>query len=285
MDTITITQLKVFAHHGVFEEERQQGQDFYVNAKLFLDTTDAGDSDDLACSVHYGEVCDLIVEYIQQHTFRLLEAVAENTVTAVLNAFPLLKGMELEICKPHAPIPHPFENVSVTIRRMWHDAYIAVGSNLGDREKTIREGIRALDLHRQCRVKKVSELIITKPYGNVEQDDFLNGVLHLETLLSAHRLLGFLNEVEAQAGRERLVHWGPRTLDLDILFYDHEVIDSPSLHIPHADMAAREFVLAPLCEIAPHIRHPLTGQTVEEMLADAGKVRKKRNKMTVQNRN
>ena len=265
MDIITITQLKIFAHHGVLPEETRDGQDFYVNAKLYLDTRAAGQSDELTKSVHYGEVCALITEYMQKNTFQLLEAVAENTVTEVLNAFPLLKGMEFEICKPHAPIPLPFGNVSVTIKRMWHRAYIALGSNLGDKEGYIREAVEKLNNHHKCRVKKVSSLIVTKPYGGVEQEDFVNGVLELETLLAPMELLRLLNQLEKEALRERVVHWGPRTLDLDILFYDNEVIDSEELHIPHIDMANREFVLKPMCEIAPWYRHPLPYMTMEEM--------------------
>ena len=266
MDVITITQLKIFAHHGVLPEETRDGQDFYVNAKLYLDTRNAGMSDELTESVHYGEVCQLITEYMQENTFQLLESVAERTVIEVLNTFPLLKGMEFEICKPHAPIPLPFGNVSVTIKRMWHKAYIAFGSNLGDKEGQIHEAIEKLNHHPECRVKKVSSLIVTKPYGGVEQEDFVNGVLELETLLEPLELLKLLNQLEKEAHRERLVHWGPRTLDLDILFYDNEVIDHEKLHIPHIDIANREFVLAPMCEIAPWHRHPLTHLTMEEML-------------------
>ena len=265
MDVITITQLKIFAHHGVLPEETRDGQDFYVNAKLYLDTRAAGESDDLTQSVHYGEVCALITEYMQNHTFQLLEAVAEHTVTEVLNTFPLLRGIELEICKPHAPIPLPFGNVSVTIKRMWHTAYIALGSNLGDKEGYIKEAVEKLREHPNCRVKKVSSLIITKPYGGVEQEDFVNGALELETTLDPVGLLRLLNRIEMEALRERLVRWGPRTLDLDILFYDQEVIDCEKLQIPHIDMANREFVLKPMCEIAPWFRHPITLMTMKEM--------------------
>lgn len=266
MDTITITQLKVFAHHGVLKEETKNGQDFYVNAWLYLETDEAAKSDDLADTVNYGRVCDEIADAMQQKTFQLLEAACRYTMLRVFSAFPRIRGMKLEICKPNAPIRHPFGNVSVTMERMWHTVYLSVGSNMGDKEAYIRNGIDRLAAHEACRVVRVSDLITTKPYGGVVQDDFLNGVLCLETLLSPHRLLALIHEIEDKAGRERLVHWGPRTLDLDILFYDSEIVDSPSLHIPHADMARRAFVLKPLCEIAPFVRHPLTGLTVEEML-------------------
>lgn len=266
MDTITITQLKVFAHHGVYEQETINGQDFYINAELRLDLDDAGESDALEKTVNYGKVCDEIVSAMQNNTFRLLEAAARHTILHLFSSFPLLKGIKLEICKPQAPIAHPFGNVSVTMERMWHTAFVALGSNIGDKQHYIEEAVAALAGHEECRVKRVSSLITTPPYGGVAQDDFLNGVLELQTLMTPHRLLDLLHEMEKRAGRERLVHWGPRTLDLDILFYDQQVVDSEKLHIPHMDMANRYFVLKPLCEIAPYVRHPLTGLTVEEML-------------------
>ena len=98
-----------------------------------------------------------------------------------------------------------------------------------------------------------------------DQDDFLNGCLELETLLTPRELLRELNRIEAEAGRERTVHWGPRTLDLDIIFYDDEVIREKDLCIPHVDMHNRQFVLEPLSQIVPYMRHPVYGKTVVEM--------------------
>src|SRR5699024_2987577 len=117
-----------------------------------------------------------------------------------------------------------------------------------------------------CRVQRVSSFIVTPPYGGVEQGDFLNGCLELRTRLEPMELLELLHGIESAAGRERLVHWGPRTLDLDILFYDGLVLDSSELTIPHPDMANRAFVLVPLSELAPQLRHPLTKKTVRQML-------------------
>lgn len=268
MDYITITGLTVFAHHGVYEEETKNGQDFVVNAKLYLDTKEAGDTDDLIKSVHYGDVCELITNFMQEHTYLLIERVAEQTALEVLHQYPLLKGIELEICKPQAPIMLPFTNVSVTIKRMWHTAYIALGSNMGDKEAYIKEAVRKLNEHRECKVYQVSSFIKTEPYGGVEQDDFVNSALKLETLLTPEDLLKLLNKIEKEAGRERTIHWGPRTLDLDIIFYDNEIIDTESLHIPHMDMQNRDFVLIPLNELAPYYRHPLNKKTVSEMLAE-----------------
>ena len=125
--------------------------------------------------------------------------------------------------------------------------------------------ISMLDKHPLCRVTKVSDFLVTAPYGGVEQDDFLNGALALRTLLTPEELLEELHTIEQEAHRERLVHWGPRTLDLDILLYDDLVMDSETLHIPHIEMHKRDFVLIPLSQIAPFVRHPRLGMTVEEL--------------------
>ena len=108
----------------------------------------------------------------------------------------------------------------------------------------------------------------TEPYGLTDQAKLLNGCLELKTLLTPEELLAVLNRIEQQAGRERLQHWGPRTLDLDIIFYDRLVCQKKQLCIPHVDMHNREFVLEPLAQLAPYKRHPVYGKTVAEMLAD-----------------
>ena len=99
-----------------------------------------------------------------------------------------------------------------------------------------------------------------------DQDEFLNGALKLRTLLTPHELLERLHEIEREAKRERVIRWGPRTLDLDILLYDSEILDDEELHIPHIEMHKRDFVLKPLAQIAPYARHPVYNRTVQELL-------------------
>lgn len=271
-DEIRIERLEVFAHHGVFPEETRAGQVFYVNATLYTDVHRACEEDDLAYSIDYGDVCFFITEWMQNNTCLLLEAVAEKLARALLLKYDLICGLELEILKPHAPIKLPFGCVSVKVHRGWHRSYIAVGSNIGDRERYIKGAVEALKAHPLIKVKKLSDLIVTKPYGGVEQEDFLNGALELETLLNPEELLETLQKTENAAGRKREIHWGPRTLDLDILFFDDLRYRSETLVIPHPDLQNRQFVLEPLAMIAPYMCHPIIGKTVAALLKELEEV-------------
>ena len=116
-----------------------------------------------------------------------------------------------------------------------------------------------------CRVERVSDWISTEPYGGVAENTFLNGAMMVRTLLTPEELLEKLHEIEQAAGRERLVHWGDRTLDLDILMYDDLVLDTETLQIPHIEMQKRDFVLVPLAQIAPYKRHPILRKTVLQL--------------------
>ncbi len=133
-DEIHIDGLEVFAHHGVYEEEQKEGQIFYVNAVLHMDTHAAGVGDELEYTVDYGSVCRFINDWMRQNTCRLLEAVAERMANALLLHYKMISAVDLEIQKPHAPVRLPFEMISVKVHRRWHRAYIALGSNMGDRE-------------------------------------------------------------------------------------------------------------------------------------------------------
>jgi dihydroneopterin aldolase/2-amino-4-hydroxy-6-hydroxymethyldihydropteridine diphosphokinase len=151
---------------------------------------------------------------------------------------------------------------------MKHITYIAMGSNAGDKrlqcEKAISE-ILKIDRHR---LLAQSSFYKTQPLGYASQDWFVNGVIKIETDLQAHELLRSLRALESRLGRLETFRWGPRTIDLDLLFFDDEQIHSEELVIPHPRLHERQFVLTPLAEIDPYLVHPVLKKTVQELLND-----------------
>ena len=143
-------------------------------------------------------------------------------------------------------------------------AYIALGSNLGDKEKNLRRAIMLL-LQQGIDVEKVSSFISTEPYGVTDQPQFLNAVCRVRTSLAPLALLDVLLATELAMGRVRLRHWGERNIDLDLLLYEDVVMDVPRLRLPHPDMQNRDFVLLPLAEIAPELVHPTLKKTIQEL--------------------
>ncbi|MGN0436141.1 MAG: 2-amino-4-hydroxy-6-hydroxymethyldihydropteridine diphosphokinase [Wujia sp.] len=265
MDKIVIKDLEVFAYHGVLDSEKQKGQTFIVTAELFLDLRDAGMNDSLDDTVNYAQVCDDICSVMTEERFDLIETVAESVADAILIKYEKIKQVRVIISKPEAPIDLSFDTVYVDITRAKHIAYLGIGSNLGDKEGYLDYAVDQLNKDERIKVNKVSSYMITEPYGDVEQDDFLNGCLEIETLYTPKELLTLIGDIENGAGRKRLIHWGPRTLDIDILLYDREMIMEEKLTIPHIEMANRDFVLVPLCEIAPYAFHPGFNKTAIEL--------------------
>jgi 2-amino-4-hydroxy-6-hydroxymethyldihydropteridine diphosphokinase len=147
-------------------------------------------------------------------------------------------------------------------------AYIGLGSNLGDRRRTIEEAVGLLRAHPAVEVVSTSTLRETEPWGSVDQPRFLNGAVAVETTLEPRALLGVLLDVERRLGRVRDERWGPRTIDLDLLLYGDAVVDEPGLTVPHPHLHERAFVLEPLHELAHTLVVPGHG-TVAALLEAA----------------
>ena len=143
-------------------------------------------------------------------------------------------------------------------------AYIALGSNLGDKEKNLRRALLLLT-QQGVEVVRVSSFLSTEPYGVTDQPQFLNAVACVRTSLAPLALLDVLLATELAMGRVRLRHWGERNIDLDLLLYEDVVLDLPRLRLPHPDMQNRDFVLLPLAEIAPELKHPTLQKTIYEL--------------------
>ena len=143
-------------------------------------------------------------------------------------------------------------------------AYIALGSNLGDKEKNLRRALLLLT-QQGVEVVRVSSFLSTEPYGVTDQPQFLNAVACVRTSLAPLALLDVLLATELAMGRVRLRHWGERNIDLDLLLYEDVVLDTQRLRLPHPDMQNRDFVLLPLAEIAPELKHPTLQKTICEL--------------------
>lgn len=264
MNIITIKGLECFGKHGVLKEENVLGQKFVVSARLHVEKSK---NDDLNTTVNYAEISKFIYEYVKKNVFKLIETLADNIAAEILKRFKC-NEIDIKIEKPFAPIGLPLDTVSVEVSKKWSRAYLGIGSNMGDKRKYIDDAINLLKNDDNVRLVKVSDLIVTKAYGYTEQDDFLNGAIAIDTLYDPYELLDFISSIEQNANRKREIHWGPRTLDLDILLYENFVSDDPKLTVPHIDMQNREFVLKPLSQIAPYAFHSVLNKSVIQLYSE-----------------
>lgn len=147
----------------------------------------------------------------------------------------------------------------------WHQVYILLGTNMGDKQAQLQMALNVLS-EGVCRLKNASSVYVTSPWGVTDQPEFLNQVIEIETTLAPTDLLKLTQQIEKAAGPPKAKKWGPRYLDVDILFYDDQIIDQPELQIPHPALHERDFTLIPLYEITPDLVHPRLQQTVGEML-------------------
>ena len=273
LDYIEVVDQKVFAYHGVLQEEKDTGQDFYISFKAYLSMEEAAEKDQMNLSVSYADMCQTVKAVVQGEVYDLIETVADRTATALLLEYPLLDRVVLALKKPSAPVGEPVAYPAVTVDRSWHRAFVALGSNMGDSRQTLHDAIKQLGEYKAMTLIKVATIIETEPWGKTDQANFYNSVVELSTLLSPATLMSLLLNIEKDYGREREVKWGPRTLDLDLLLYDDLVTDDPNVTIPHPLMEERLFVLEPLCEIAPNVIHPVLRQRIFRLRDQLGKLR------------
>ena len=272
MDKIHIKDLEIIGFHGAIPEEKVLGQKFVLSFELDVDLRQAGKNDDLTKTVHYGELAQKVEEEFSKTSYDLIEKAAEEICEFVLLNYPLVKKVKLLLKKPWAPTRKHVEYVAVEIERKWNKVYIAAGSNLGDKEETLKEAIYIIDKRKDCVVTKVSNFYTSDPVGYEDQDQFVNCVFEIDTLQTPSELMDTLLEVEKDFKRERIIRWGPRTLDLDIIFYDDIISYDEHILIPHPRAHERQFVMKPMCDINPYYVHPIYRKRVMDISSELGEL-------------
>ena len=265
MNKLIIQDLEVFAYHGVYEEEKKLGQKFVISLEIWFDMRKVSASDRIEDTLHYKKLCWWIDTFLKERSYDLIETVAVNLCENILMEYSTVERVKVCLKKPWAPIHMPLAYVAAEIERSRHLVYIALGSNLGEREKNLRDALTLLNDNPHCRVIRVSEFRETEPVGYENQGNFINAVAEMETIYSSWKLMKFLLEIETTLKRERIIHLGPRTIDLDILLYDNLILSDSFLTIPHPRMTERLFVMEPICELAPYAIHPILRKTMEQI--------------------
>ena len=222
MDEIKITDLEIYGHHGVLKEENVLGQKFLVSLVLRLNTSKAGKSDDIADSIDYSAIAGVVREVVENTKYNLIEAVAENIAGRVLREFDIINDLTIEVKKPWAPISIPLETVSVKISRGWHDAYLSLGANIGDREGNISSALELLSEDKNIRLIKTADIIETKPYGVTDQPDFLNTCAYIKTLYDPRELLEVIQQTEKEKSDQNTDSFNPLDYQISITHIDYD---------------------------------------------------------------
>lgn len=266
-EVIKIESLEIFGYHGTFYEEKVLGQKYIVDLEIKLNESFHNLNDDFNKTVDYANLAEYVQEYFKVNKRDLLESIANDVVCEIFKKYDRIREVNLKILKPAYHVNGNFKGMRVYVSKKLHKVYLSLGSNLGDRKKNLNIAYKILE-ENNIKILNKSKIIETEPYGDVDQDKFLNSVIEVNTILNPNELMDLLLRIEEKLKRERKIKWGPRTIDLDILLYDNEIIVEDNLIIPHYDMHKRSFVLEPLCEINRFAYNPRFRKFAFEMLED-----------------
>ena len=264
MDKIIIENYEVVALHGVNPEEKVNPQRFLISCEIESDFSLCSKNDDINQTASYSAVCKMIKSFVGENSFDLIETIATGLAKKILVGFPIVKGVKVVVKKPDAPMKGIFDYVGVSTYMKWHKVYLALGSNLGNKEGYLDLAINLLKEDDNFKNIRESSRIETAPYGGVADEMFVNSAVEVETLYSPYELLDCIHQIEEKGERVRKERWGNRTLDVDILFYDEIIIGEPDLAIPHPDLVNRDFVLIPMKELNENLVHPIYKKRLKE---------------------
>ncbi|MBR7743339.1 dihydroneopterin aldolase [Phycicoccus sp. BSK3Z-2] len=257
LDVIEVKGVRATGHHGVFDHEKRDGQEFVVDLRLELDLSRAGRTDDLVDTVDYGALAQGVVARVEGEPYDLIERLATVIAQDVLGDLRV-DEVAVTVHKPQAPVPVPFGDVAVTVvrRRPAVPVVVAIGANLArggtSPQETVEDVVEELDGFGVLQVTAASHIFETPPVGGpAGQPTYVNAVVVGTTHDSPNAVLEQLQTLELQYDRVREVRWGPRTLDLDVVQYGDPVFDTdvvsddPVLTLPHPRAHERGFVLVP----------------------------------------
>ena len=253
-DRIELRGLRALGHHGALPGEQDQPQPFEIDLDIEADLGRAGETDALADTVDYGAIAAAATGVVGGERWKLLERIAQRIADEVLAADHRVSAVAVTVRKLRPPVPVDLSSAGVRVTRSSvarRRAFLGLGANLGDRAQALRDAVAGLP-----DVVAVSPVYETEPVGGPDgQPPYLNLVVELSTARSPRDLLDLAHRLEAAAGRDRRreVRFGPRPLDVDVLWVEGVRVDDADLVVPHPRLFERRFVLAPLAELAPEL--------------------------------
>ena len=237
-------------HTGCLDFEKTDGQKFIVSLELYVDRIKGCYSDELSDTVDYANIYKAVKEIVTADKGNLIECLAQKISDRVLDEDKRINKVKVTVSKPEAPVNGIFDTMEVTIeRRQKEYVILSLGSNLGDRENNILSAEEALKAIPGISGFKCASIYETEPVGLEDQPYFLNTCVGFYTDIEPFELLDKIHVIENELLRTREIHWGPRTIDIDIIFYGDQVIMKPELTIPHPRWNLRSFVTVPLREL------------------------------------
>ena len=252
---ITIENLEVLACHGCNPEEKIYPQPFRFDLKIFLNYEEACFNDNIDSTVSFTKVGKIIRDFCTTTCFDLVEKLASEICRVLMDEFPAIDKIQIEVKKLKPPTRLPISSLGVSLTLKREIVYLSLGSNIGEKDKFLTHSIFHLGLFRGIKILQVSKFLTSEPYGGLSTKNlFLNGAVKISTYLEPEELLENIHAIEIFAGRLREGKWGEdRTLDIDIVFFGRKRIFTKNLRIPHYDWKNRDFVKTPIAELDPFI--------------------------------
>lgn len=285
MFRIIIKDLNLFGYHGVKESEKKDGQNFCFNIEILLNKNSFLNGDSIENTLNYSEVIKLVKDINSNRRFNLLETLSQEIANRIMGMSFLIEKVSVKIEKTSPPIKENIESVGVEyildrkslesggegkLESSEVDVYMSLGSNIGNRENNLRKAVDLIGRSPNINIIKVSSIYETEPMYFKDQDSFYNIVLQaqVDRELSPFEMMGFLKGIEYGFGRKRSEkRYGPRIIDIDLLYYGEMVIESNFFTVPHPGIEERKFVLVPFSEIAPEFI--IEGKNIKNFIGES----------------